>query len=66
MRRAVGHIDLEECRFCGEEFESKEDVTEHEIEDHRYCADCNRTFTDRNAIKMVSLGEGLNEKCITV
>ncbi|CAJ2502084.1 Uu.00g049370.m01.CDS01 [Anthostomella pinea] len=41
-----------ECDFCYETFSSEEEQEQHEIDVHYHCADCDRTFSNYNAIKM--------------
>ncbi|ROW13248.1 hypothetical protein VPNG_04825 [Cytospora leucostoma] len=41
-----------ECSQCNETYPTTEEVTEHEIDDHYYCADCDRFFMNRNNIRM--------------
>lgn len=43
-----------ECHFCDETWPGEEGLKVHEVEDHHYCADCNRTFQSYNNIQMVS------------
>ncbi|OIW32642.1 hypothetical protein CONLIGDRAFT_699522 [Coniochaeta ligniaria NRRL 30616] len=51
--RYLGHATYSkhECSICIERFESAEETEEHEVEDHHYCHDCDRTFNNRNNIK---------------
>jgi hypothetical protein len=43
-----------EFDYCGEEFETLDDLRNHEINDHFYCDPSDRSFKDLNSIKMVS------------
>ncbi|KAB5540315.1 hypothetical protein GE09DRAFT_1245347 [Coniochaeta sp. 2T2.1] len=47
---AKNHFDLE-CNICDETWPNEEDVKEHEVEEHFYCADCDRTFMNLNNIQ---------------
>ncbi|KAK0669899.1 hypothetical protein QBC41DRAFT_99369 [Cercophora samala] len=41
-----------ECAICIEVFRSNAEVTKHEVHNHFYCRDCERTFNNFNNIKM--------------
>ncbi|KAM7192247.1 hypothetical protein V8F20_008949 [Naviculisporaceae sp. PSN 640] len=41
-----------ECQICDDLFYGKDDCKNHEIEDHYYCSDCDRSFHSLNNIKM--------------
>lgn len=41
-----------ECSICDETWPTEEECTDHEIEIHLYCADCQRTFQNLNNIRM--------------
>lgn len=42
------------CSQCDATYLTEEEVKEHEIDDHYYCAECDRVFNNGNNIKMVS------------
>lgn len=44
------HFDYE-CCFCDDTYETDASLEEHEIEDHHYCADCDRHFMNYNNIQ---------------
>ena len=46
------HFRLE-CSQCSLTFPDEEAVKNHEIQGHLYCADCDRSFSQYNNIKMV-------------
>ncbi|KAI1136434.1 hypothetical protein F5Y05DRAFT_415203 [Hypoxylon sp. FL0543] len=68
---ARDHMDAKnhwgyDCKRCDETFPTKEEVKEHEIEDHYFCDDCDRQFNDYNAIKMhlnSRIHRGRNMEC---
>lgn len=43
-----------DCDYCDEEFDTLDDLRNHEINDHFYCDSCDRSLQDLNSIKMVS------------
>ncbi|KAI1503082.1 hypothetical protein F5X99DRAFT_133938 [Biscogniauxia marginata] len=62
---ALGHWNYE-CDFCYEKFSVVEELNEHEIEDHYYCSDCDRTFMNYNNVKMhlnSRIHRGTNMQC---
>lgn len=52
------HFDYE-CGICDETWPDEEARTEHEVDCHHYCGDCDRTFQSANNIQMVR-GQPLN------
>ncbi|ROW09438.1 hypothetical protein VMCG_02207 [Cytospora schulzeri] len=55
-----------ECSQCDETYPTEEEVEEHEIDDHYYCANCDRTFMNYNNIKMhlnSNVHRGSNTPC---
>lgn len=44
------HFDYE-CNCCDETYEIEKECVDHEIEDHYYCSECNRTFRNRSNIQ---------------
>lgn len=44
------HFDWE-CHCCDETYETESMCEEHEVEDHLYCADCDRSFRNLNNIQ---------------
>ncbi|KAF4974952.1 hypothetical protein FZEAL_8215 [Fusarium zealandicum] len=49
---ATGHEPPEfECGLCGRYFDDGEDCQEHEINNHLYCSDCDREFSNWNNIQ---------------
>ncbi|KAI1385410.1 uncharacterized protein F4822DRAFT_412972 [Hypoxylon trugodes] len=55
-----------DCDFCDETWPDTEALEEHEIEEHLYCADCDRSFTSRNNIRMhrnSRIHRGANMEC---
>lgn len=49
---AKGHVGRE-CRVCDNKYRSEQGLIEHEVEDHNYCADCDKFFQNTNNIKQV-------------
>ncbi|EAA30031.1 hypothetical protein GE21DRAFT_9830 [Neurospora crassa] len=47
---AKGHVG-HECRVCDNQYRSEQGLIEHEVEDHNYCADCDKSFQNTNNIK---------------
>ncbi|KAI0121923.1 hypothetical protein F4814DRAFT_194350 [Daldinia grandis] len=68
---AVNHMNVKnhwfhECSICNETRPTDDQVKEHEIEEHFYCADCDRTFNTYNNIKMhlnSRVHRGINIDC---
>ncbi|KAI0114604.1 hypothetical protein F4776DRAFT_666750 [Hypoxylon sp. NC0597] len=55
-----------ECAICDETWPTEELKTEHEIDYHYFCSECDRQFHDHNAIKMhlnSRIHRGLNIEC---
>ncbi|KAH7231709.1 uncharacterized protein BKA55DRAFT_524042, partial [Fusarium redolens] len=55
-----------EFEYCGEEFDTSDDLRNHEIDDHLYCDPCDRSFKDLNSIKMhlrSRVHQGENQPC---
>ncbi|KAK3496138.1 hypothetical protein B0T13DRAFT_448565 [Neurospora crassa] len=50
---AKGHVG-HECRVCDNQYRSEQGLIEHEVEDHNYCADCDKIFQNTNNIKQVA------------
>lgn len=50
---SLNHFE-HECSQCNETYPTSEELKQHEIDYHYYCADCDRAFKDHNSIKMVS------------
>ncbi|KAM4054416.1 putative zinc finger protein [Hirsutella rhossiliensis] len=49
--RDTGHwqtVERYECACCYDTWQTEERRTEHEHQDHNYCAECNRTFQNFN------------------
>ncbi len=42
-----------ECHVCYNRYCSEEDRQEHEVDDHLFCAECDRTFVNKNGIVQV-------------
>lgn len=42
-----------ECHICPYLYNEEDDCREHEVNNHYYCADCDRSFQNLNNIKMV-------------
>lgn len=42
------------CDDCVETWPTEEQLKEHQVDDHFYCAGCDRYFNSRNNLKMVS------------
>lgn len=49
---ATNHFD-HECSICDETWPTASERKTHEIEEHFYCLDCNRSFQNLNNIQMV-------------
>ncbi|KAL7619895.1 hypothetical protein AAE478_010442 [Parahypoxylon ruwenzoriense] len=71
-RKAVEqHMDakdhwLYECSKCDEEELTAEELKEHEVDEHQYCSDCDRSFNNPNDIKMhlnSRIHRGADMKC---
>ncbi|KAK3997910.1 hypothetical protein QBC44DRAFT_255087 [Cladorrhinum sp. PSN332] len=45
------YLEYFECSICIELFTTSEERVDHEVEDHHYCSDCQRSFINRNNIK---------------
>lgn len=67
---ATGHFDDDsnydddsdygvECTHCDLTFDTLDQREDHEVEDHFYCHDCDRTFVNYGAIEMVGPGTRL-------
>ncbi|KAM4061858.1 putative zinc finger protein [Hirsutella rhossiliensis] len=53
--RDTGHwqtVERYECACCYDTWPTEEQCTEHEHQDHNYCAECNRTFQNFNNLTM--------------
>ncbi|KAM4058366.1 zinc-finger double-stranded RNA-binding domain-containing protein [Hirsutella rhossiliensis] len=53
--RDTGHwqtVERYECACCYDTWPTEERCTEHEHQDHNYCAECNRTFQNFNNLTM--------------
>ncbi|TDZ36395.1 hypothetical protein C8035_v001721 [Colletotrichum spinosum] len=51
---ATGHDTPEyECAMCDEYFSDDEDRVDHEVSDHLFCGECDRHFTNWNAVQQV-------------
>lgn len=54
----LGHWDessesegpVHDCDYCDDAFDDIDDLRTHEVEEHLYCVDCDRSFRDRNSI----------------
>lgn len=43
-----------QCELCDETWPSEEELQDHEVQDHFYCANCDRDFNTLNNIRQVS------------
>ncbi|KAI1382594.1 uncharacterized protein F4822DRAFT_435422 [Hypoxylon trugodes] len=48
---ALNHFEWE-CAICDETWPTEHRRVEHEREDHNYCSECRKTFTNYNNLKM--------------
>ncbi|KAH6654056.1 hypothetical protein BKA67DRAFT_564050 [Truncatella angustata] len=48
---ALNHFEWE-CSLCNETWPTDEQRVEHEHDDHNYCSECEKTFANRNNLKM--------------
>ncbi|KAI0836912.1 hypothetical protein F5Y06DRAFT_304991 [Hypoxylon sp. FL0890] len=63
---AKKHWTYFECTLCDKTFQTEEQAKDHEIEEHYFCAECDRQFGDYNAIRMhfnSRVHRGLNIQC---
>ena len=44
-----------ECEICYETYPTDRMRTQHEYDDHDYCAECGKTFMNSNNLRMVTL-----------
>jgi DNA-directed RNA polymerase subunit RPC12/RpoP len=54
------------CDMCNAYFDTEEECLDHEVEDHFYCADCERSFVCYEGVRMVrrrAASTGTNTQC---